>query len=345
MPNPVKSIKQALETTRPNVPILSKEEQQIIQMIHSKTVQANLNNLTRTAAYFHFYQQYPELKWPFLAHMVSRNGGWNMTDLKSSLQSQLLTPAQQHYFFSFLERNNWLIFQDAYPQLLLYQESMKRQTNLTHLLPYFHVSIFMQVLWNHFFNNRNSYLIDTALIINEQHYIEKRVIQNKQYQPTLKEKIDMRLPELFQWNYILLPYLTRQGTQIVGLPVQHFHSLKQRILLGKKLLHIISQPVYHQAMVEWAESIKHSGSRSDYWPHVFTHHSTGNYIYSPTLPQAWENIKHQPALFDEWFHDDKVLTYFRPIKKNIHCAIAKDYVEALQQLHTAAAVQSLFDQN
>ena len=50
-----------------------------------------MNNITRTKAYFDIYQKYPEIHWAFLGHMVSRNGGWNMTDLKGDFLTRLLT--------------------------------------------------------------------------------------------------------------------------------------------------------------------------------------------------------------------------------------------------------------
>ncbi|PGB24080.1 DUF2515 family protein, partial [Bacillus wiedmannii] len=60
---------------------LTKEEQLIINNIKIQTEQLNKNNVTRTRAYYQFYIQYPEIHWALLGHMVSRNGGWNMTDL------------------------------------------------------------------------------------------------------------------------------------------------------------------------------------------------------------------------------------------------------------------------
>ncbi|WCK52537.1 DUF2515 family protein [Aneurinibacillus sp. Ricciae_BoGa-3] len=86
----------------------------------------NVNNITRTISYYDFYCRHPEIHWAFLGHMVSRNGGWNMTDLKGELLSRLLTEQEQKHFFHFLERGNWLIFQDVFPQFLLYEESLKR---------------------------------------------------------------------------------------------------------------------------------------------------------------------------------------------------------------------------
>lgn len=106
---------------------LTKEEQLIIDKIKAQTKELNKNNVTRTRAYYQFYIQYPEIHWALLGHIVSRNGGWNMTDLKGDLYTRLLSEKDQITFFSFLERGNWLIFQDVYPQFLLYEQSVKNQ--------------------------------------------------------------------------------------------------------------------------------------------------------------------------------------------------------------------------
>ncbi|GAB6527857.1 hypothetical protein bcgnr5399_09540 [Bacillus cereus] len=70
---------------------LTKEEQLIINNIKIQTEQLNKNNVTRTRAYYQFYIQYPEIHWALLGHMVSRNGGWNMTDLKGDLYTKILS--------------------------------------------------------------------------------------------------------------------------------------------------------------------------------------------------------------------------------------------------------------
>ncbi|MEH7387761.1 DUF2515 family protein, partial [Bacillus sp. JJ1521] len=97
-------------------PPLNLEEQLLIQQIKGMTRSHNLNNVTRTKAYFDFYRAHPEIHWAFLGHMVSRNGGWNMTDLKGGQLSRLLTKKEIESYFSFLERGNWLVFQDAFTQ-------------------------------------------------------------------------------------------------------------------------------------------------------------------------------------------------------------------------------------
>ncbi|MGR5964286.1 DUF2515 family protein [Bacillus cereus] len=80
---------------------LTKEEQLIINKIKIQTEQLNKNNVTRTRAYYQFYIQYPEIHWALLGHMVSRNGGWNMTDLKGDLYTRILSEKDQFIFFLF----------------------------------------------------------------------------------------------------------------------------------------------------------------------------------------------------------------------------------------------------
>ena len=153
---------------------LTGEETMLIHEIKEQTRQHNNNNVTRTHAYFQFYLRYPEIHWALLGHMVSRNGGWNMTDLKGDLYTRLLSEKDQLIFFSFLERGNWLIFQDVYPQFLLYEQSVKRSKRLFHLLPFFNVSTFMETLWNHFWRTGDQYMLAIATVINEQSYLEKK---------------------------------------------------------------------------------------------------------------------------------------------------------------------------
>ena len=135
---------------------LPKENQQLLQRLRLKTAQLNVNNITRTKAYLDFYIAQPEIHWAFLGHMVSRNGGWNMTDLKGEFLTRLMNEKSKQDFFSFLERGNWLIFQDAYPQFLLYEESLCQSRNLFYLLPYLNVSHFMEVIWNQFWAEKDA---------------------------------------------------------------------------------------------------------------------------------------------------------------------------------------------
>lgn len=64
---------------------LCEEDCIILEEIKTLTVENNRSNITRTAAYLSCYDQYPELHWALLAHMVSRNGGYHMTDRRATL--------------------------------------------------------------------------------------------------------------------------------------------------------------------------------------------------------------------------------------------------------------------
>lgn len=109
------------------------QEQQTIRKLLSRierqTKAKNADNISRTNAYKSFYDRHPEIKWSLLASFVSRNAGWSMTDLKGSLFQLGFRERQQRWFFLAYERANWLIFSDAYPQLLLYHWSKKKSGN------------------------------------------------------------------------------------------------------------------------------------------------------------------------------------------------------------------------
>lgn len=337
---------------------LTKEEQFIINNIKIQTEQLNKNNVTRTRAYYQFYIRYPEIHWALLGHMVSRNGGWNMTDLKGDLYTKLLSEKDQITFFSFLERGNWLIFQDVYPQFLLYEQSVKKAKKLFHLLPHLNVSTFMETMWNDFWKTGNKKTLTIATIINEQNYLEKRVIQNAHFQKTVLNSIGFKLFDFFQFNHILFPFYennTNQKTLLIGDTMKHFTSLHERILIGKRLYsllfrdtHILSQIIY------WAEHHPHTGSRKDYWPHLFSSVNesfsrefykrrikkcqlrSGAYrIYSPALIYAWRDMKHEEVESEDWFTDWQVVNYLVDKEENMNGKITEDYCKTLEKIELA----------
>ncbi|MBX0351037.1 DUF2515 domain-containing protein [Bacillus toyonensis] len=337
---------------------LTKEEQFIINNIKIQTEQLNKNNVTRTRAYYQFYIRYPEIHWALLGHMVSRNGGWNMTDLKGDLYTKLLSEKDQITFFSFLERGNWLIFQDVYPQFLLYEQSVKKAKKLFHLLPHLNVSTFMETMWNDFWKTGNKKTLAIATIINEQNYLEKRVIQNAHFQKTVLNSIGFKLFDFFQFNHILFPFYennTNQKTLLIGDTMKHFTSLHERILIGKRLYsllfrdtHILSQIIY------WAEHHPHTGSRKDYWPHLFSSVNesfsrefykrrikkcqlrSGAYrIYSPALIYAWRDMKHEEVESEDWFTDWQVVNYLVDKEENMNGKITEDYCKTIEKIELA----------
>ncbi|WP_445744802.1 DUF2515 family protein [Paenibacillus sp. FSL R5-0527] len=198
-------------TSRPaEKPFWSPEDLALAEEIAAETSRAGVSNITRTAAYLACYEAYPELHWAFLAHMVSRNAGWNMTDLSGSRMADIIDAEEIRLNYRFLERNNALIFQDAYPQLLLYMKSRERGASHFHLLPYFHVSRFMRPFWERFWIDRGSALLTVGLIINEQNYIEKRVVRHPYFQKYVTGKTKFHLFSLAGLNQVVFPLLERE---------------------------------------------------------------------------------------------------------------------------------------
>lgn len=299
-------------------------EEQIIEKIREEAKTANRNNITRTKAYFNFFQEHPEIHWAYLAHFVSRNTGWNMTDLKGDMLPRLLSEEQVEYFFSFLERCNWLIFQNAYPQLLLYAASKQQNQPLFHLLPQFDISIFMQAVWPRFWQYRNSKLLSYALIMNEQQYIEINVLQCPFYQKNVLETLPFKTQSVLHLNHVFFPFfdLKTNKIRLAGAIVRDFREVIERIQVGKRLYALLFQEQNIDAeLYQWAKKTEHTGSRVDYWPQLYStsskqtlstaytfHLAGGNLheqaapVYSPTLESVWSDIlNHEIPAYQEWF--------------------------------------------
>lgn len=199
--------------------LVCEEDCIILEEIKTLTQEHNRSNITRTAAYLECYEQYPELHWALLAHMVSRNGGYHMTDLQSDLMHNLQNQSDREHMYRLLERCNALIFQDAYPQLLLYMNSRRIGRSCFHLLSHFHVSAFMTPFWERFWLERCSSLLSVALIINEQNYIESRVVQHPYFQKEVLSKPAFHLHNLAGLNHIVFPLGRGQDSQDASLNI------------------------------------------------------------------------------------------------------------------------------
>lgn len=336
-------------------------EKTLIEQIIERTNEHNLNNVTRTKAYQVFYMKHPEIHWAFLAHMVSRNGGWNMTDLKGDFLSRLLGDIERNSFFDFLERANWLIFHDAYPQLLLYEESLKRGSSLFYLLPLFNISTFIEPVWNYFWKYQDSFVLTAGLIINEQNYIETRLVQNSFYKNEVIGTLEFLLQDVLSLNHILFPYVFEGGVNLAGRTVHQFENLNERILIGKKLYTILFRNKDQlKKTIEWAASNPHTGSRKDYWPHLFNHvkemapgkillprldscqlRPGAPRIFSPRLEFAWKNKGHVSEDVGDWYHDWRILSYISDSDEVINRGIQSEYCATLEKLELAAAAKKV----
>lgn len=358
LPKSLARLKKSLQKNGKN--IQTQTEDPIISEIRDKTEEFNRNNVTRTKAYLDYFRRHPEIHWAFLAHMVSRNAGWNMTDLKGEFLPVILSEHEINRFFDFLERGNWLIFQDAFPQLLLYEESKKRKQNLFYFLSSFHVSSFMEAVWNDFWANQDEFMLTVALIINEQSYIEERVIKNPKYKKEVFDSLEFRLQELLSLNHILFPYHERRKVNLKGATVHHFESLHERILLGKRLYSILfSNGKINKLVEDWAKATTHSGSRKDYWPAIFNHVRESvaspewkirlkscrlspdfNRFYSPQLTNVWNDQTHQEAEIGDWYKNWKVIYYLLPSTEKEIGSIEANYCNSLEKLELVAVTKN-----
>ncbi|MFK7697252.1 DUF2515 family protein [Paenibacillus sp. HJGM_3] len=298
------------------------EHRPLVRRIREETARLNCNNVTRTQAYYDIYCRHPELHWALLAHMVSRNGGWSMTDLKGEFVPRLMAAGRAEELFAFLERGNALIFYDTYPQLRLYELSLERNASLFHLLPAFDVSVFMKPIWDLFWQERCSELLTIGLIVNEQTYIEGRVAQKEPYKSLLDSHL-LQLHALLQLNVIAFPYGAAGASppRLAGRVLERFSDLEERIGLGRNLYALVfGVPSVREGILRFAASVPHSGSRADYWPQLFApiRHAppapkyaeklngcslvkATDPLYSPILADAWKDRPLQPPELYDWF--------------------------------------------
>lgn len=274
-------------------------EIKLIEHIQKVVKTCNMDNISRTEAYLNFYQLHREIRWPFLAHMVSRNAGWNMCDLEGKWFPLVINQQKRKSFFYTYEKANWLIFQDAFPQLLLYHYSTKKNKPMFHLLKHFHVSSFMEREWHHFWNKKDIERLMIALIINEQNLIQKPVIEH----PILKERVFkspfFQLQDWFHFTSVLFP--TMDG-RLFGESVNGFESLDKRINLGKRLANILFHKDLYQLFYEFAIRTVHTGSRYDYEQYFISRRGRN----TPFLRMVYPVIGHSVHVYDDWSKERKV---------------------------------------
>lgn len=363
------------------------EDRHIVEQIRESVLEANRSNITRTKAYYDCYREYPELHWSFLAHMVSRNAGWNMTDLKGGLLSDVVTDPLREDMYQMLERSNALIFLDAYPQLLLYIHSRKLGRSLFHLLPEFRVSAFMRPFWERFWIERDSALLAVGLIINEQNYIEGRVIRNSYFQKNILDSPVFALHGRFQMNQVIFPMLVEPQASVqnsaahqqepssladepaaemagsdeacssgcrgmVGLILEHFSNLEERIGFGKALYAILFGYKDVLAGVQsFAAETEHRGSRQEYWPKLFTSSKKAalnssqvsqellksewlpqdKRLYSPKLNEVWQDMPYEPVTRYDWFKSKKAIDQVARPKRPILIEMTHAHRYAIQK--------------
>ncbi|WP_284035976.1 DUF2515 domain-containing protein [Neobacillus sp. 114] len=318
--------------------LLTIHEQNIIRQIETETSKKNIDNISRTNAYFSYFKENPDIQWSFLASMVSRNGGWNMCDLEGSMFRQLLAPQVRKQLFFTYERANWLIFHDVFPQLLVYQYSTKLGRPLFHLLPYFHVSSFIQNEWHRFWRDEDSKRLMTALIINEQNVIQNPVIEHPVYKKKVFQSLIFNFQDWLHFSCVLFPTC---GGEVYGASVNGFRSLSKRINLGKRLASILFQPRLFPHFFEFAEKTTHTGSRNDY-EQFFKIKTEGT---TPILRMTYPVIKHHQQDYQDWSKVRKVSSAWLhfPVHHRHPIHLTDWYVAKSHQLQLLVSLKKALD--
>ncbi|PEL11706.1 DUF2515 family protein [Bacillus sp. AFS017336] len=280
--------------------ILSQDEANLIDLIKKETTKFNADNISRTIAYQDYFFRLNEVEWSFLASMVSRNAGYNMTDLANPIFMNGLSEKQRKQLFITYERANWIIFLDAFPQLLLFEYSKMNNKPLFYLLKYFSVSTFMEIEWEKYWTDRDKKRLVYSLIINEQNMIERPVIQNKFFKNEVFNTIAFKLQEQLKLSYVIFP--TNSG-ELYGLAVYQFEDLTKRIQIGRQLYSILFHQDLNNGFINFAKQTNHTGSRSDYESLVGIANSS-----NPKLRDVYPIIPHKRSVEDDWYSNSKILT-------------------------------------
>ncbi|MFC0188582.1 DUF2515 family protein [Fictibacillus aquaticus] len=286
---------------------MSIDEQMIIEKITKRTEKGNKDNISRTVSYERFYREHPEIQWAFLAGMVSRNAGYSMTDLKGEWMERSLGKNERSMLFFTYERANWLIFEDAFPQLLLYEYSKRHGKDLMHLLPRFFVSSFMAVEWRRFMEQGDRRRLYISQIINEQNLIQRPVISHPVYRKRVFLSLPFKLQNWLHFSTVLFPKL--DGT-LFGFSVHGFRQLHNRIALGKKLAALLLESEHRCGFEQFSVSVPPTGSRRDYEQFVYPDKP----CESPMLRTVYPFIWHHRGEKNDWSITAKVKhSWYKPL--------------------------------
>lgn len=312
--------------------IRTEEEKTIVYNIKREIEMANMDNISRTQSYQEYYVRNSEIRWAFLASMVSRNAGWNMTDLKGRYYATVLPQTVKKHLFLTYEEANWIIFFDAFPQLLLYEESKRRQVPLFYLLQYFNVSIFMEKEWIYFWKKKDINRLMTALIINEQNKIQKLVIENTYFKKHVFHTALFKLQEMLHISAVIFP--TVEG-RMYGFSVYQFETLQKRIELGQKLADLLFHPNYKSLFHRFALQTIHTGSRTDYEYYV----REARKSCTPALREVYPVVAHKEISMRDWFcRDTEINKLFLLKEYKGEVDITEWYKRKREQIYVASIV-------
>lgn len=289
----------------------------------------NEDNPKRTNFYVAYWEKNKEIPWALLAHLVSRNAGYQMTDLVRYIKysrnpltalvvSRVLTPLGAAgvlvnapillLMFRFLEAGNFLIFHDVFPQLAAYslaKDTFKLTRDSSLSLLFFDqlaaegVDALIVNEWRQFFgeavkvnfwegvaapeSDPNIVRLSHALVVNEQNYIEDRLLVPVPGVPVYSDlpqnvrDLYFTVSDALGLTKLVFPASVAAApftpTTLHLNTVGNFSSLIARINTGRKLFFgcFLSGSTRNQTIKRWASSGPfHNGSRTNYDAAHFT---------------------------------------------------------------------------
>jgi hypothetical protein len=225
----------------------------------------NRDNVTRTESYLELYaytrDNPPDLPWLLMAHLVSRNGGYLMSDVADSIArgGGAFSPGALVSLFAMLERANFLIFYDAWHHVLLHLLGRSGEASSARVTP------FVRAAWSRY-ESAHGEAVATAsaekqlvrdLVTNEQNFIERRVVHAPRFAQALAivefgASIGRETP-------IVLPDKSRT------IHVGRFALLGRRIEVGWRIFdEILADRAERERLFAWAMAHPHTGSRAVY---------------------------------------------------------------------------------
>jgi hypothetical protein len=305
---------------------VEQRKQEIINKIINDTISHNRDNISRTVSYADYYYRNPEIRWAMLASMVSRNAGYSMCDLKGEWFSRMLSEDTRKHLFLTYEKANWLIFHDAYPQLLVYEYSKKQGIPLFDLLSHFYVSDFMIKEWFRFWEEKDITRLVFSLIINEQLVIDAPVLKHSFYKKRIFSAIPFLLQDYMHFSTVLFPVLSGE---VFGVSVHGFKHVKKRIETGKKLYWILFESPWSEDILRFSNHVEHTGSRHDFERYVYP----GKKRETPYLRTVYPYISHDRKKAIAWFVKERnVESYYESVKPDKPICLTKWYKQKQRQL-------------
>jgi hypothetical protein len=143
--------------------------------------------------------------------------------------------------------------------------------------------------------------------------------------------------------------------RLAGVILENFNDINERIEAGKTLYAILfGIPEVRQGAVAFAGKVPHSGSRADYWPHLFAAVRQSppkkryaekldgcelkqgeTPLYSPMLTHAWPDRPLRPVEPGEWFGSIDCLSHTTAAAPPVQFERSLDYCTGLHKLELA----------